>query len=62
MRVVVDGEGVLDMAQPAKSFVQAGRGAVQVEIEIRGGAARMPPPPEANPLLDILRAELGSSS
>lgn len=54
-RVVVDGEGVLDITQPAKSFVQPGRGAVQVEIEIQGGATRMPPPSEANPLLDILQ-------
>ena len=33
-RVVVNGEAVLDMERPAKSFVQPGRGAVQVEIEI----------------------------
>lgn len=33
-RVVVNGEVVLDMERPTKSFVQPGRGAVQVEIEI----------------------------
>ena len=53
-RVVVNGEAVIDMERPAKSFVQPDRGAVTVEVEIQGGDTRMPPPPDANPLLDIL--------
>jgi len=43
----------IDLALPATTFVQPGRGAVQVQIELARGTS-MPPPPEANPLLDIL--------
>jgi len=56
-RVMVDGEAVLDMTLPAKSFVQPGRGAVQVEIEIQGGASSIAPPAAgSNALLDILES------